>query len=198
MSQALTMSRTAAAMSAIGAKPDIRNAVAGADHRKAADEEALASGLRDQPGAKRVIGAEQHQWLFRSSAASRNFWPVGESVPDHIDRLTGWSAQRLNGSTFCAKRTNWNMMYGADGEEDDVEHARNGRRRSQTDWRCAQEPAKAAPNTSAPIKIAALITVMTLIQTMRRLPAGTGPGGFGIHGRSGPILRPQCRSKHRP
>jgi hypothetical protein len=32
----------------------------------------------------------------------------------------------------------------------------------------AHEPAKAAPNTSAPIRIAALITVMTLSQTIRR------------------------------
>jgi hypothetical protein len=32
----------------------------------------------------------------------------------------------------------------------------------------AQAPAKAAPKTSAPIRMAALITVMTLSQTMRR------------------------------
>ena len=33
----------------------------------------------------------------------------------------------------------------------------------------AHEPAKAAPNTSAPIRMAALMTVTTLSQTMRRL-----------------------------
>src|SRR5262249_36771086 len=38
----------------------------------------------------------------------------------------------------------------------------------------AQPPAKAAPNTWAPIRIAALITVTTLGQTIRRPPAGVG------------------------
>ena len=37
----------------------------------------------------------------------------------------------------------------------------------------AQEPANAAPNTSAPIRIAALTTVLTLSQLMRRPSAMT-------------------------
>ena len=54
----------------------------------------------------------------------------------------------------------------------------------------AQEAAKAAPNTSAPIRMVALITVDTCDQTMRRGPraeravAGDGAAGGGTDARA--------------
>jgi len=51
-----------------------------------------------------------------------------------------------------------------DAVEDALTHAAEIEQRGSS----AQEPAKAAPNTSAPIRMAALTTVTTLIQTMRR------------------------------
>src|SRR3954464_1426944 len=53
----------------------------------------------------------------------------------------------------------------------------------------AQPPANAAPNTSAPIRMAALMTVMTLGQTIRREDeevAFMSSGVLGLEGRNLP------------
>src|SRR5262249_34034876 len=62
----------------------------------------------------------------------------------------------------------------------------------------AQPPANAAPNTSAPIRMAAEITVTTLVQTIWRVAGGGGWELIGLDPVEARNLSEKCRSiKHK-
>src|SRR5476651_919856 len=82
-------------------------------------------------------------------------------------------ARRVNGSTRCAARMNAAMM------KTPIANSTACRMCAPVSSRpnriaSAQPPANAAPNTSAPIRIAALMTVTTLGQTIWRALVGEG------------------------
>src|SRR6266481_5137397 len=90
------------------------------------------------------------------------------------------TARRVNGSTRCAARMNVTMM------KTPIANSTACRMWAPVSSRpnriaSAQPPANAAPNTSAPIKIAALITVTTLGQTIWRAKVGEGCELMGLY-----------------
>src|SRR5476651_1755807 len=88
-------------------------------------------------------------------------------------------ARRVNGSTRCAARMNAAMMKTPIAKNTACRMCAPVSSRPNR-IASAQPPANAAPNTSAPIRIAALMTVTTLGQMIWRVLVGEGCELMGL------------------